>query len=122
MAEVVDGVPVVDRERAAELVKVLDEHQYRYYVLDAPTVATASTTPCWPSWRRSRRRHPALRDTGLADPAGRGASCATMFTPVEHLERMIESRQRVLAPRSWPRGPTGWTGTPVWSPSRGCAS
>ena len=39
--EVVDGVPVRARERHAELSRTLEEHAFRYYVLDAPSVADA---------------------------------------------------------------------------------
>ena len=39
------GEPPADvRERHAELSQELGEHQYRYYVLDRPTVDDASTT------------------------------------------------------------------------------
>ena len=37
--QLVDGVPAADRERAVELAKLVDEHQYRYYVLDRPTTS-----------------------------------------------------------------------------------
>ena len=36
---VVEGVPAEARERAVELAKLIDDHQYRYYVLDAPTAS-----------------------------------------------------------------------------------
>ena len=85
---VVDGVPVVDRERASELAKVLDEHAYRYYVLDAPTVSDAEYDALMRELAGLEERHPSLRtpDSPTQRVAG---SYSTDFAPVEHLERML---------------------------------
>ena len=86
---VVDGVPVADRERAVELAKVIDEHQYRYYVLDQP------------DGQRRRVRRAAARAGGARGDAtracarrtrrrsGSAARTASQFAPVEHLERLL---------------------------------
>jgi DNA ligase (NAD+) len=37
----VAGVPASERERHAELAQELTEHNYRYHVLDRPTVSDA---------------------------------------------------------------------------------
>ena len=74
------------RERHATLATELDEHQYRYHVLDAPVIGDT--------------RRQAMRElTDLEDqfprctpdsPSQRvGGAYSTVFAPVEHIERMM---------------------------------
>ncbi len=85
---VVEGVPVADRERAVELAKVIDEHQYRYYVLDHPTVGDGEYDALLRELEALEERHPSLRTPD--SPTQRvGGSYSTQFAPVEHLERLL---------------------------------
>ncbi len=95
-ARVVDGVPAVDRERASELAKTLDEHAYRYYVLDSPTVSDAEYDALMRELAALEERYPSLRtpDSPTQRVAG---SYSTDFAPVEHLERMM-SLDNVFTP------------------------
>ncbi|CAN5638511.1 NAD-dependent DNA ligase LigA [soil metagenome] len=85
---VVDGVPVVARERHAELSRQLDEHSFRYHVLDRPTVSDAAYDALMRELQRLEEDHPSLRTPD--SPTQRvGATWSTLFTPVRHLERML---------------------------------
>ncbi|KJE22078.1 DNA ligase, NAD-dependent [Frankia torreyi] len=79
---------VADRSRAAELARELDEHAYRYYVLDSPTVSDAEYDRLMRELTAIEERHPDLRtpDSPTQKVAG---SYSTLFTPVEHLERLL---------------------------------
>jgi DNA ligase (NAD+) len=84
----VDGVPVVDRERHAELSQTLDDLAFRYYVLAQPTVSDAEydalmrelteLEDTWPSLRTPDSPSQKVMETFSTD-----------FTPVEHLERLM---------------------------------
>lgn len=80
--------PVVARERHAELSTIIDEHQYRYYVLDAPTVGDSQYDALVRELAGLEQRYPALRTPD--SPTQRvGGTYSTLFTPVPHLERML---------------------------------
>ena len=85
---VVDGVPVADRERHAELCRVLDEHAFRYYVLDSPTVTDAEYDLLLRELRGLEEAHPALRTPDSPTQKVMG-TFSTDFTPVDHLERLM---------------------------------
>jgi DNA ligase (NAD+) len=88
VAELVDGVPVDVRERAVELAKVIDEHQYRYYVLDAPTASDGEYDVLLSELEALEESYPSLRTPD--SPTQRvGGSFSTQFTAVEHLERLL---------------------------------
>jgi DNA ligase (NAD+) len=88
VADVVDGVPVVARERAVELGKLIDEHQYRYYILDAPTASDGEYDRLLRELEALEDTHPSLRTPD--SPTQRvGGTYSTHFTPVEHLERLL---------------------------------
>jgi DNA ligase (NAD+) len=76
------------REEHARLSQELDEHQYRYYILDAPTASDAE-------YDRLMRRLQELEDTysDLRTPSSPtqrvGGTYSTLFTAVDHLERMF---------------------------------
>ncbi len=82
------GVPVSVAERHAELARELDEHSYRYYVLDAPTVSDAEYDTLLRELSGIEDDYPQLRtpDSPTQKVAG---SYSTLFTPVEHLERLL---------------------------------
>ncbi|WP_261568293.1 NAD-dependent DNA ligase LigA [Frankia gtarii] len=79
---------VADRARAAELARELDEHAYRYYVLDSPTVADAEYDRLTGELTALEERHPELRTPNSPTQKVAG-SYSTLFTPVEHLERLL---------------------------------
>jgi DNA ligase (NAD+) len=84
---VTTGVPDETRQRHAELSQELDEANYRYYVLDSPTISDAE-------YDRMMREIRALEDAApeLVTPDSPtqkvGAPITTDFETVEHLERM----------------------------------
>ena len=84
----VAGVPVDVLERHGELCRVIDEHAYRYYVLDQPTVSDAEYDELMRELDAQESAYPQLRspDSPTQKVAG---GFATTFTPVEHLERML---------------------------------
>jgi DNA ligase (NAD+) len=76
------------RNRAAELRRELDEHNYRYYVLDAPSVPDAEYDRLMRELVELETRHPELVTT--ESPTQRvGAEPLAAFTEVEHLEPML---------------------------------
>jgi DNA ligase (NAD+) len=82
------GVPAAARERHAELSQELEEHAYRYYVLDRPTVSDAEYDAAMRELEALEEAHPGLRTPDSPTQKVAGA-VSTMFTPVEHLERMM---------------------------------
>jgi DNA ligase (NAD+) len=76
------------RHRHAELARELDEHAYRYYVLDRPTASDAEYDRLMRELTALEDAHPELRtpDSPTQKVAG---SYSTLFTPVQHLERML---------------------------------
>ncbi|MQA97369.1 MAG: NAD-dependent DNA ligase LigA [Streptosporangiales bacterium] len=86
-AQPVDGVPAKARERYAELSQDLDEHSYRYYVLDSPLVSDAEYDRLMVEIKGLEEEYPELRTPD--SPTQRvGAPISTTFTPVQHLQRM----------------------------------
>lgn len=86
--ELVDGVPAEARERHAELSRTLDDHAFRYYVLDAPTVADAEYDALMGELRALEDQHPSLRTADSPTQKVMG-TISTDFTPVDHLERLM---------------------------------
>ena len=84
----VHGVPVEAAQRHAELSRELDEHAYCYYVLDRPTISDAEYDRLMGELRALEEAHAALRtpDSPTQKVAG---GIATLFAPVDHLERML---------------------------------
>jgi DNA ligase (NAD+) len=99
----VDGVPEVTaeqraaagaeppseaRERAAVLAQEIDEHQYRYHVLDAPIISDGEYDALIKELQRIEEQYPALRTPD--SPTQRvGYAYSQLFTPVTHAERMM---------------------------------
>ena len=76
------------RQRHAELSEKLTEAQYRYYVLDAPTISDAEYDADLRTLNEIEERFPELRTPD--SPTQRvGGALSTLFTPVEHLERLL---------------------------------
>ena len=88
MTERPDGVPVADADRHAELSAVVEEHRFRYYVLDRPTVSDAEFDALLRELEALEEQHPSLR-TPDSPTQKVGAPVTTDFTPVEHLQRML---------------------------------
>ena len=83
-----DDVPVEAAQRHAVLARELDDHAYRYYVLDAPIVADAEYDVAMRELTALEESFPELRtpDSPTQKVAG---SYSTLFTPVSHLERLL---------------------------------
>jgi DNA ligase (NAD+) len=81
-------VPVEFAQRHAVLARELDDHAYRYYVLDAPIVADAEYDVAMRELMALEESYPQLRtpDSPSQKVAG---SYSTLFTPVTHLERLL---------------------------------
>ncbi|QFZ24807.1 NAD-dependent DNA ligase LigA [Saccharothrix syringae] len=87
-AEGVEDVPAGVRERHAALAEVVRGHQFRYYVLDAPTISDGEFDALLRELEALEQAHP-----GLATPDSPtqrvGGTFSTEFTAVDHLERML---------------------------------
>ena len=76
------------RQRHAELSEKLTEAQYRYHVLDAPTISDAEYDKNLRALNEIEEQFPELRTPD--SPTQRvGGALSTLFTPVEHLERLL---------------------------------
>jgi DNA ligase (NAD+) len=76
------------REEHARLAQELDEHAYRYYVLDAPTASDAEYDALMRRLQQLEEEFPELRTP--SSPTQRvGGTYSTLFTAVEHVERML---------------------------------
>ena len=75
------------RERHRELAEEINDHQYRYYVLDQPTVSDADYDRLMRELEALEEQYPALRTPD--SPTQRvGGTYSTQFTAVQHAERM----------------------------------
>ena len=76
------------RQRHAQLSIEITEHDHRYYVLDAPVVSDAEYDSLMRELRALEERYPELRtpDSPTQRVAG---GISTLFSPVEHLERLL---------------------------------
>ncbi len=82
------AAPEQAREEHARLSQELDEHSYRYYVLDAPTASDAEYDTLMRRVQALEDEYPELRTP--SSPTQRVAGTySTLFTPVDHLERML---------------------------------
>ncbi|GAA3114972.1 NAD-dependent DNA ligase LigA [Streptosporangium carneum] len=87
MGAEVEGVPVAALERHAELTELVEEANWRYHVLDSPTVSDAQ----YDMWMRELREleddSPSLR-TPDSPTQKVGAPISSDFAAVAHLQRM----------------------------------
>lgn len=82
-----EGVPTEAAQRHLELSERIDEANYRYYVLDQPTVTDAEYDRLMRELQALEAEHPEL--VTPRSPTQRvGAPITTDFATVEHLERM----------------------------------
>lgn len=83
-----DGAGTRIRQRHADLARELDEHQYRYYVLQSPSVDDAIYDRLMRELESIEAEFPSLRTPD--SPTQRvGGTYSNEFTPVEHPERML---------------------------------
>ena len=118
-AEVRAATPAA-RERAAELARTIDDAQYRYYVLDRPTLADAEYDVLLRELEALETEFPELRTP--SSPTQRvGGTYSTLFTPVDHVERMLSLDNAFTARGAGRLGACGWSATPGRWPTT-CAS
>jgi DNA ligase (NAD+) len=81
-------VPADAAQRHRELSEVVADHQFRYYVLDAPVVTDGEFDALFGELQGLEERYPAL--VTPASPTQRvGGGFSTDFVAVDHLERML---------------------------------
>ena len=86
--EGIEDVPADVRERYQALVEEVRGHQFRYYVLDSPTIADSEFDERFVELQRMEQQHPALRAPDSPTQVV-GGTFATEFNAVDHLERML---------------------------------
>ncbi|MCD2261596.1 NAD-dependent DNA ligase LigA [Dietzia aurantiaca] len=80
-------IPPEVRHSWNELAETVRDHQFRYYVKDAPIVSDAEFDKLFVQLQELEERHPGLQ--GADSPTQLvGGGFSTDFAPVEHLERM----------------------------------
>ena len=77
------------RRRWQELAVEVREHQFRYYIKDAPIVSDAEFDALFHELVALEERYPELRVADSPTQLVGGAGFATEFTAAEHLERML---------------------------------
>jgi DNA ligase (NAD+) len=82
------AAPPAGRDEHATLSQQLDEHAYRYYVLDDPTVSDAEYDRLMRRLQELEEEYPDLR-TPYSPTQRVAGTYSTLFTPVDHLERML---------------------------------
>ena len=87
MASVPDDIGAA-RQRHAQLSVEITEHDHRYYVLDAPVVSDAEYDALMRELRAIEERYPELRTPDSPTQRVSGG-VSTLFSPVEHLERLL---------------------------------
>jgi DNA ligase (NAD+) len=98
LAEQADEAPDADlRRRWQELADEVREHQFRYYVRDAPIISDAEFDKLLRELQGLEDEHPELRTPDSPTQLVGGAGFATDFAQADHLERML-SLDNVFAP------------------------
>jgi DNA ligase (NAD+) len=85
------------RRRWQELADEVRQHQFRYYVRDAPIISDAEFDRLLRELQALEEQHPELRTPDSPTQQVGGAGFATDFTQAEHLERML-SLDNVFTP------------------------
>ena len=80
--------PADARRRHADLSLEITEADHRYYVLDSPTISDIDYDTKMRELRALEERYPELRTPDSPTQTVHG-SISTLFTPVEHLERLL---------------------------------
>ncbi len=82
------STPSDARERHAQLASEVADHQFRYYVLDAPIVSDGQFDEVWHELLALEEKYPEL--VTPSSPSQRvGGTFSTEFTAYDHLERML---------------------------------
>ena len=76
------------RDEHARLSQEIDEHAYRYHVLDTPTISDSEYDALMRRLQDLEAQFPELR-TPQSPTQRVGGTYSTLFTPVDHLERML---------------------------------
>jgi len=84
-----DPIDPDTRRRWQELAVDVREHQFRYYIKDAPIVSDAEFDALFHELVALEERYPELRVADSPTQLVGGAGFATEFTAAEHLERML---------------------------------
>jgi DNA ligase (NAD+) len=106
LAEQSEDAPDADlRRRWQELADEVREHQFRYYVRDAPTISDAEFDKLLRELQALEDEHSELRTPDSPTQLVGGAGFATDFTSADHLERML-SLDNVFTPEEL----GGWAG------------
>ncbi len=77
------------RRQWQELAEEVREHQFRYYIKDAPIISDAEFDTMFNELVALEERYPGLRVPDSPTQLVGGAGFATEFTAAEHLERML---------------------------------
>lgn len=85
----IDPIDPDIRRRWQELSDEVREHQFRYYIKDAPIVSDAEFDTLFNELVALEERYPELRVADSPTQLVGGAGFATEFTAAEHLERML---------------------------------
>src|ERR1700752_4211030 len=91
MVSSADADPIAPeiRRQWRDLADEVREHQFRYYVRDAPIISDAEFDDLLRRLGALEEEHPELRTPDSPTQLVGGAGFATDFTPAEHLERML---------------------------------
>ncbi len=84
----IEEAPADARRRHADLSLEITEADHRYYVLDAPTISDIDYDTKMRELRALEDRYPDLRTPDSPTQTVHG-TVSTLFTPVEHLERLL---------------------------------
>jgi DNA ligase (NAD+) len=88
-ASAADPIDPDVRRRWRQLADEVREHQFRYYVKDAPIISDAEFDKLFNELAGLEDAHPELRTPDSPTQLVGGAGFATDFAPAEHLERML---------------------------------
>jgi len=80
--------PAEARKRHADLSLEITEADHRYYILDSPTISDIDYDTKMRELRALEEQYPELRTPDSPTQTVHG-SISTLFTPVEHLERLL---------------------------------
>ncbi|MEB3064678.1 NAD-dependent DNA ligase LigA [[Mycobacterium] zoologicum] len=92
-----DGVTGDIRRQWHELAEEVREHQFRYYIKDAPIITDGDFDQLFNALLALEGAHPELRTADSPTQLVGGAGFTTDFAPAEHLERML-SLEDVFSP------------------------
>ena len=83
-----EAAPAEARRRHADLSLEITEADHRYYVLDSPTISDIEYDTTMRELRALEEQYPDLRTPDSPTQTVHG-TISTLFTPVEHLERLL---------------------------------